>query len=145
MDKFFCIKLINKNGEWGYVIDGPKGIMISKGGITSNIAQFPTYSDASQFIRDKKLENNRVKAYVRDNNDLIKDEAGSGATPLKKEAYYLETDDGERACYDPKEESYYFKKSDIGYCLFESKIQCNRFIDELKFPFNINIRTISPK
>ncbi len=78
MEQFYVIKLINRDNERGYLIDTPKGIIISKGGITADITQFPTFQDAQQFIRDRKVERRGVKAYIRDNYDLMKDEAGKG-------------------------------------------------------------------
>lgn len=145
MEKFFCIKVINKNGERGYVIDGPDGILISTGWVVSDIAKFPTYYDAQQFMREKKLENNQVKAYIRDNEDLMRDEKGSGVSPMEKDMFYLENEKGERAFYHTKEDGYYFQKGVVGSCVWESEKQCQEFIKGMEFPFKINIKKIEKK
>lgn len=145
MEKFFCIKLINKNGERGYVIDAPEGIMIAKGGIVSGIARFETYSDAQKFMREHKLENNQVKAYIRDNNDLIRDEMGSGAAPIESDVFYLENENGEKAFYDTKQGGYYFKKGEVGFPVWETEKQCRDFIKVMDFPFAINVKKIEKK
>lgn len=144
MEKFFCIKLINKNGERGYILDSPEGIMIAKNGVVSNIKQFETYSHAQKWLRENKVENNRCKAYIRDNFDLMKDENGSGISVLEKEAYYLENEKGEKLCYDAEQEGYYFKKCEIMYCFFESEKELQEFCEQFEFDVKVIIKKHSP-
>ncbi len=131
MDAFYVIKLINNNtGVRGYVIDTPKGIMISTGGIVSDVTQFKTYQDAQLFIRGRKLERSGIKAYIRDNGDLMKDmgETG-GASPMQSDMFYLENMAGEKCFYDAKLEGYYFDKQDVGYCVWQTEEQLLEFVD----------------
>lgn len=73
MSEFYVIKLINHNGERGYLIDSPDGIKIVTGGVHTDITQFETEKAASCFIREKKIERRGVKAYIRSNTDMIND------------------------------------------------------------------------
>lgn len=74
MELFYCIKIINqRTGVRGYIDESDGEIKVSVDGITVNIKQFKTYQDAQQFIRDNKIEGKGVTAYIRDSNDLIKD------------------------------------------------------------------------
>lgn len=145
MEKFFCIKLINNNGERGYIMDSPNGIMISKNGVTSNVKKFETYSDAQQWLRENKVENNRCRAYIRDSNDLMKDEVGSGVSVVDKDVYYLENEHGEKLCYDASQDGYYFQKCETMYCLFKSDEQINEFLKQFEFQCKTIIKKHSPK
>lgn len=145
MEKFFCIKLINKNGERGYILDSPEGIMISRNGVVSNIKQFETYSHAQQWLRENKVENNQIKAYIRDNFDLIRDEKGSGGSVMEKDYYILENELGEKLCYDAKLDGYYFKKCEAMYCFFESEKQLKEFNEQFEFDVKVFIKKVSPK
>ncbi len=130
MDTFYVIKLINNNtGVRGYVIDTPKGIMISTEGIVSDITQFKTYQDAQAFMREKKLERGGVKAYIRDNGDLMKEMSETkGISPMKTDMFYLENMAMEKLFYDAKQEGYYFDKRDVGYCVWQTEEQLLEFV-----------------
>jgi len=139
MVEFYCIKLIQKDGIRGWLIDSPRGIEISVGGATTDITQFETEQDALKFIRERKVERGGVKAYVRTNQELIQEYADSGvkgmsAVPKDKAIYYLENHKGEKLFWDSKMEVYYFKNmGDVGYCAFDEEEQARVFVKEYKF------------
>lgn len=141
MDKFYVIKLIQPDRKRGYVIDSPKGILISTSGLHPDVTQFPTYSDAYHFIRENKLERKGVKAYIRDNNDLIEEEKSS-ITPATSNMFYLENDKGEKAFYDAKHEGYYFQNRDAGYCFWDDEEQLKLFLQDMQFPNNVKIKRL---
>ncbi len=147
MDTFYVIKVINNNtGVRGYIIDTPKGITVSAGGINGNVTQFKTYQDAQAFIRERKLESGGVKAYIRDNSDIMK-EVGElkGLSTLKTDAYYLEDKDGNKCFYDAKEEGYYFDKQDVGYCFWRTENEMQGFKEAMGLDDTFVIKKIESK
>ena len=134
---FYCIRLINKDGTRGWLIDRPNGIEICIGGAISDITQFNTEQDALKFIIDRKIERNGVKAYVRTNQEILEtiDKIGEkGVSVMDKPMYYLENQKEEKCFYDSKREVYFFKKmGDFGYPVWDSQESVRRFAKEMKF------------
>jgi len=126
MDTFYCIKLITSDGNRGYVMDTPKGIMIVSDGLHCDISRFKTYQEAQEFMRNRKLERNGVKAYIRDNQDLMK-EFKDQVVPLT-EAWYIEDALGYKIFYDSGKDGYYLDNHDSGYCIWHDEKSCNEFI-----------------
>lgn len=134
MEKFYVIKLINtRTSERGYLIDSPKGITISINGIHSDVTQFESFQKAQDFIREKKLERRGVKAYIRDNQDLMRD-SDSGAKVMEKEMFMICNLQNiqERLHFNSSNESYYFKEQNVGACIWETEKQAQDFIDHYK-------------
>ncbi len=147
MDTFYVIKLINNNtGVRGYVIDTPEGIMISTNGIVSDITQFKTYQDAQAFMRERKLERGGIKAYIRDNGDLMK-EMGEikGISTMQTDMFYLENLAGEKCFYDAKEEAYYFDKQDVGYCVWRTEDEMYAFKEQMGLGDTFEIKKLESK
>ncbi len=132
METFWVIKTINKDGTRGYVMDTPQGIIIIQNGVTAEVTQFKTYQDAQQFIRERKIERQGIKAYIRDNNDLMKDENLSYVT-ASKPVYHLENQKGEKLYYESRNETYFFKMVDVGYPIFNAEKQCREFVKHYEF------------
>lgn len=143
MDKFYVIKLISKSGERGYLIDSPKGILVAKE-LVSDITQFNTYQEAQKFLRDRKIERGGVKAYIRDNDDMIKDSDIKGGSVLEKVVYYLENEAGQKCFYDSKFGGYFFESRDVGFCCWETEKQMQDFIDQMKFDEKVIIKKLEP-
>ncbi len=140
MADFYCIKLISKDGtKRGWLIDRPHGIEICVGGVISDITQFSTEQDALKFIRERKIERNGIKAYVRTNLELMDESIKDGATgistmPTDKETYHLENHLGDKLFYDSKIEAYYFKKmGDFGFPVWEKEEHVRAIVKEAKF------------
>jgi hypothetical protein len=124
MDKIYFIKILLPSGGRGYIIDTSKGIIIATNENIANITSFKSYQDAQQFIRERKIERRGVKAYIRDNQDLIKE---GFAKPVEKEMFFLENSTGEKLFYDSANECYYYDKASFGYCVWDSVEQLERF------------------
>lgn len=130
MSEFYVIKLINQNGERGYLIDSPDGIKIVNGGVHTDITQFETEKDASSFIRERKIERGGVKAYVRSNADMIKDAQiveTQGISRFEQTLYCIENQDGWKLFYDSKIEGYYFKNVEAGFPVWKSEEEIMKF------------------
>ncbi len=123
MGNFFVIQVINKKNQRGYVIDSPEGVNISIGGVTRDVAQFPTHDAAKQFIRDNRIEKSGARAYVRTNEELIAlKEPGLGTLenfPEKDNLVYLESSDGLKCMFNTKGDFYFFRKVDAGFCVWK--------------------------
>ncbi len=124
MSGFYVIKIINKRGERGYLIDSPDGYKIALEAVTGDVANFGTFEEAATFIRKNRLENNGCKAYVLSNEDLLNEKPTGivNAEQLgkkKEELYFLETDKGMRLCYYARTQDYYFKKCDVGFVIYQ--------------------------
>lgn len=133
MDRFYVIKVINKDNTRGYVMDTPKGIIIIKNGIDAGVTMFQTYQDAQQFIRDRKIERKGVRAYIRDNDDLMKDEKVNFVT-ADKPIYSIENHKGERLVYESARNVYFFKKcGEVGFCIWYEEDEVRKFVDHYKF------------
>lgn len=134
---FYCIKLINSNGERGWLFDSPEGIKIITGGLHSNITQFTTEKDALSFIRDRKIERGGIKAYVRTNQEIIEEVQiveNKGISVMDRPMYHLENDKGEKCFYDSTQEVYFFKQmGDFGYPVWDSEEKVRTFAREMKF------------
>ena len=146
-DKFFIIKLITGDNRRGYVIDGAEGIMISVDALVSDVKRFNTEKAARIFIKDRKLERQGTRAFIRSNKDLMT-ENESGVKPLVGDVYYFETESGEKICYDPKTE-YYLDKVDVGYCCWTdmAEMEKNReiFSEHFGLTEKLLIKTIEKK
>lgn len=133
---FYCIKLIRSNGERGWLIDGPEGIRIALE-VHSDITQFETEKQATEFIKEKRLERNGIKAYVRTNQELIAEEQKLGTeyiSAIEEPVYYCENHKGEKLFYDSKEEVYFFKEmGEFGHPIWNSEEAMRTFISEMKF------------
>lgn len=127
MDVFYVIKVINKDSSRGYIMETPKGIELTYEGELLGIRQFLTYQDAQQFIRDNKIERHGAKAYIRDNNDLMKDNIKGVSSP-KQDIWAIIDSDGKYLFFDTKKEEYYFDKREVGQCCWYSEKQCLDFI-----------------
>lgn len=126
MNEFFVIKLIKPNGERGYLVESPNGILISVGAVTSDIKQFSTSNEAEQYIRKNKLERQGVRALIRTNQDIIKD---AGTKVLEHDVFYLENERGEKLFYDSGQQGYYFDNRDAGYCCWKTRDDLLKFCE----------------
>lgn len=145
-EKFYCIKLINGDtGQRGYVIDdGPdKGIRISLDAFVSDCITFPSYQKAHKFIRERKLEKGKIKTYIRDNEDVIKEsESGetSGLISVDVPVYYAENLAGEKMFYDKQKQEYYFKQGDVGYPVWPDKDELVKGLKDMNWPFDVQVK-----
>ena len=134
---FYCIKLFNGDGTRGWLIDSPDGIKIATGGVVSDITQFETYAEANNFIRERKLERQGVKAYVRTNQELIEEErkdGGSGISTADKPVYHLENQKDEKCFYDSKIEGYFFKQmGEFGFPVWDDEEKLIEFVRVAEF------------
>lgn len=131
---FYCIKLINKHtGSRGYVIDSPKGIQVAEK-FVSDCVRFPTYQEAQKFMRDNKLERGGITAYIRDNQDVMKEGEASGLVKVESDQpiYFIENEIGQKLFYDTKEDGYYFSDEDIGYCCWYDIPTADKFVEAYK-------------
>jgi hypothetical protein len=148
-DVFYVIKVINNNtGVRGYVIDKPKGIMLVTGGVVSDLTQFKEPGDAQMFIRQRKIERSGIRAYVRSNQDLMKEAKENnmpGISALQQTSFFLENDKGEKLCFDAGKDAYHFDKVDVGYCLWKTEDALKLFIAEMKLPGELKIKPLEPK
>lgn len=73
--QYFCIKLIRSDGKRGYITPGigTEKFSFSEKWEIQNVMKFGTYTDANLFVRQNKLQNNKIKAHIRDKFDLEKD------------------------------------------------------------------------
>ena len=134
---FYCIKLINVNGVRGWLYDSKDGIQIITGGMHANITQFSTQKEAERFIRDRKLERQGTKAYVRTNQDII-DEAAiietKGVFKIKEPLFSLQNQLGHKLFYDSKKEEYFFKPDVVfGYPAWKNEADATQFVQALEF------------
>ena len=119
---FYCILLINKhNGQRGYVVDSPKGIeMASK--FVGDCKTFPTYADAQDFMREKKLERGGITAYIRDNKDIMK-EGEHGNVHSMKSVFLIGDGKENYLHFNTNPPQYYFRNGQVGaaaWCDLES-------------------------
>ena len=137
MADFYCIRLINKDGTRGWLIDRPSGIEICIGGVMSDITQFDTEQDALKFIRERKVERGGAKAYVRTRQELMDEsikEGSPGISTADKPVYHLENHKGEKLFYDSKMEAYYFKAmGEFGYPCWQSEEQVRALVKGAEF------------
>jgi len=137
--EFYCIKIIKPDGTRGWVIDRPDGISFVMGGANTDITMFETESAANKFIRERKIERQGVKAYVRTNQEMIQDAKKvetpgiSPATSLSNATYHLENHKGEKCYYDSKEEVYFFKDVNAGFPCWFDEPSIRRFVKDMKF------------
>ncbi len=134
---FYCIKLINSVGERGWLYDSPQGIKIIKGGLHADITQFETEKDASNFIRERKLERRGVRALVRTNQDIIEESQKDGIIGVSesdKPMFYLENETGKKCFYDSGLEGYYFKEmGDTGFPIWHDEETITEFVRLAEF------------
>lgn len=147
MDKFYCLKLILPDGRRGYLLDSPKGLAITQGELSANIKQFKTYQDAQQFLRDTKIERGGIKAYIRDNNDLIKDESVNGGLQrATSDLFCIENQYGHKLFYNAVLQHYYFDTPTVGYCFWYTEKDAQECIDGVAFKEKTFIRKLqNPK
>ncbi len=141
-DRFYIIYLIDKRGQRGYLMDSPNGIAILPAGQLAHMTQFKTYADASNFIRERKVERGGIKAYIWDNTDLIRQGADTGIKPMEKgqELFYVENEHNEKCFFDSKL-GYYFDKRNTGYCIWYSEEDAREFVKQASnMPLNTQIK-----
>ena len=141
MDKFYIIKLFNSHtGSRGYVLETPKGIMISDS-LVADTKQFVEQSDATKYIRANKLERKGVTALIMSNEELL--EKQEGVKPLKEsEVYTVMNLQGQYVFFESGTQSYYFADRDTGYCVWYDKDAIEKFIDIMAFPHQTLIKKI---
>lgn len=148
MEKFYCIKLIKSStGERGYVIDrgADVDVEITFGDYNDHATKFSSQDDAKKFIRERKLEKGRKKAYIRDNEEIAKELAAIQRTgpehkPIDKPLYYAENLAGEKMYYDQEKKEYYFKKGDNGYPAWPDQDHLAEQLKKMNFPFDVQIK-----
>ena len=143
---FYCIKLINKHtGSRGYVIDSPKGIAVSEKFI-SDCIRFPTYQEAQAFMRENKLERKGITAYIRDNQDVMKEGESAGLKMVKadQELYAIENEIGQKLFFDTKEDAYYFSDEEVGFCCWYDIPSTNKFVDAYQKSYPSLVMIIKP-
>lgn len=133
---FYCVKLINSNGERGWLWDSPDGIKIIKG-LHSDITQFETEKDALNFIRERKLERKGIKAYVRTSQEII-DESEivetKGISTTDKPLFHLENQKGWKCFYDSKIDGYFFKEmGEFGHPIWYDEESITKFVKACEF------------
>ncbi len=129
MEVFYVIK-VRKGDKQGYVSITPGGVKVIGGGVHADITQFKTYSAAQDSIRDNRIEKNGIRAWIVDNMDLIRDEAGKpGMQIAQKDMYYIETVTKEKVCYNPQTEAYFFQMAEVGFCCWETEQAATDFIN----------------
>lgn len=134
---FYCIRLINKDGTRGWIFDSKNGIKVMTDGVHSDITQFETEEDARQFIRDKKIERNGVKAYIRTNQELldtVRKVGEQGISAMDKPTYHLENQKGYKCFYDSKIEGYFFKEmGEFGFPVWQDEESLIKFVRVAEF------------
>jgi hypothetical protein len=133
MEKFYCIKCCNQ-GVDGYVVKTPTGIMMAPIFIMDCL-KFSSYQQAQEFIREHDLEKNGIKAYILDNDDIIKQVNGTESTSAMKKSWAIVDESGDYVHYEPKQEAYFFDKQWGGACSFEDQEKASEFIQKMKVDF----------
>lgn len=147
-EKFYCIKLIKgSTGERGYVIDrgSDVDVEITFGDYREQATKFTSPEEAKKFIRERKLEKGKTKAYVRDNDEIAKEIAathgkGPEPKPIDKPLYYAENVAGEKMFYNEEKKEFYFKKGDEGYPAYPDKDLLVRELKKMNFPFDVHVK-----
>ncbi len=135
---FYCILAINKNtGKRGYVIETPMGIAVSDDFVAA-CKNFATYQEAQEFISSKKIERRGITAYIRDNNDIIKENKDK-LIKAPKDVYFITKGDGEYIHYSANE--YYFRKGKVGACCWYNYEEVKKAIEAVRPNFIGDILT----
>jgi len=130
MHKSFIIKLINPNGQKGYVCKNKKGVFISIDSVNTSIIQFESDKEAKTFIKENRLERGKTKAYVKSNEELLTDGKIEGITQLKDTKYYIGDDYGRKVYFDIPSWGYYLNQGNIGYCCWNTKAEAEACLIE---------------
>lgn len=139
MDVFYVIKGVKKNGEFGYLIDAAEGVEFVVGAYNIYVTQFKTYQKAQHFIRKIKHDAWDLEFYIQSNSDILKEVEngtldGIKASPVSDNMCYMENEQGEKLCFDTKENGYYFDDVTVGYCCWKSTEQAEALIKAYDLP-----------
>lgn len=125
MEPFYCVKMVLPDGSRGYVVNNLYGLNVAIEGSLFGMLLFKTYTETQAFLRETVDESLGAKTYIRDNEDLAKDETvKEGIVSLERNMYCLEMVSGERLCYSHQEQGYCFNKYDFYFCAFYDKYLC---------------------
>lgn len=123
---FYVIRLVGDKTS-GYVVDSPTGIKVAVDALQASVRRFDSDYLAKKFINKHKLDRKGCRCLILSNLQLIDDKV-AGAVTMDKDVFYLENNDGWKMCYDVKQEGYFFKKCDAGFCCWETEGQIQKFI-----------------
>ncbi len=127
MNKFWVIQLIAKDGPTGWVISNPPELLIVEEYVT-NITRFDSWESANMFVKDNKLNQENVIVKIYSNEEIMEMKI-PGIKPLQGSLYYLETEKGEKCC-NSSGGDYYFKRTDVGYCVWQDPSHITPLRDE---------------
>ncbi len=141
MDNFYVIKLFNKHtGKRGFVCkQGDSQLISDVFCIQTN--QFNTPNEAKKFVKENRLQKNGISVMIVSNEDLIMEGVGRPADK-KENLYTAMTLNGDYIFYDTILQKYYFDAKDVGYCIWNDRIQLSEFIDNQMFGFEVLIKQI---
>ncbi len=136
MDKFWVIKIINsRTSQKGYVMDTPKGILISIDNLNANITQFTSPRLALDFIKKNKLDRNGCYTYLKSNEELMREESSSLiAAKQGDEIYYIvqKGNENKKLFFSSSDDGYYFDERDNGYCCWTNLSNIEKFISAME-------------
>lgn len=134
-DKFYAIKLVNtKTGKSGYLRENAKGGIDMMFGPTHDFTQFKTYQKAQHYLRGKNIEKAGIKAYIKNNEDMMRELAADpNYVPMKSDMFCIENQDGLKLFYSSILEIYHFDTPNVGFCAWTSEEAALDFNEEYKF------------
>lgn len=101
--------LVNKFNERGFVKDMRGSYGVTTGIIISpDIKQFGSYAHAQEFLIRENCERDGTRAYIYDNDDLLKMVEAVSAHDITKPVYAIQNPLGERLQYSAQLEGYFF-------------------------------------
>lgn len=142
---FYIIEIRNKQNQKGFILTdytkkNPYVISLDKP--TGDIMQFTHYSEAQNFLREHKIEKNGVRAYIKDNQDMIKENMGD---PITKEMFFIENVHGERIAPAPNGQvGYVFQNIAVGFCVWPTEVEADEFMDYYNIK-NAKVKPLKPK
>lgn len=146
MDKFYLIFVILKNKNRGFLAFD-KGVMSLYQNVNKDLIRFDTFQDATDFIRQNKLNNNGNRAYVKSNEDIMcENKADLLSFPKDTNLFYLEDADGRKVMYDSISKGYYLQKKDVEFCCWDIEAaQANVEIFEEHFGVMLFIKNMKDR
>ncbi|MES2287617.1 MAG: hypothetical protein V4547_18120 [Bacteroidota bacterium] len=127
MDKFYCIQLISKTGDKRWIISNPPEVLVVDQYVIE-VTRFDSWESANMFVKEHQLnQDGSVIVKIYSNTELMEMEL-PGMKPATGGLYYLETAHGEKLCVSPN--GYYFKKCDVGYCVWPDPSHITPLWDE---------------
>ncbi len=135
LENFYYLKVINsRNGDRGYICEKDGKVLIADIFKYDIVQKFKTYQDAQKYMREKKIERGGITAHIRDLDDLKKE----GLISTSKDDFFtVVSDKGEKIFFDNFKQEYYFDDKPVGYCIWKSEKDVEKFIASYEFPCEV--------